>query len=151
MDEKIYLKTDIKFKNIVELLKFGFDYETNRGYFARTYSSQDYGYNNIQCREASRSFRDLLALCKTYFPNTTEKKLLSALIYLYRFNLCSQHCGDVNEFVFFQRSPKIWVSKKTNKEIFEFYIRDGGYYFESKYNEHYLIKLFYENKHRIKR
>jgi hypothetical protein len=75
---KIYLKTDQKFKNHIELLR----------YFYRDRQA-DVTYKNKECTKIQcepdrlRSFDDLYYLCKTYFPTITYKTVFKTLLRLY--------------------------------------------------------------------
>lgn len=51
-----------------------------------------------QCHCARRSFYDLLDICKTYFPKTTEEELAHLLVN--EENLCSFYCSDIQKVVF---------------------------------------------------
>lgn len=94
----IYLKNlpnDIL--NIEDLLSYGF---TNYQ-FAPTFYDKE--CTLLQCRSANRSFEDLLEICKTYFPNTTEVDLAKTLFNLNKkIRLHSLFCIDINKVVFYK-------------------------------------------------
>lgn len=89
---KIYLKepnlTDLK-----SLINNG--YSAN-GYFVRTFNDET--CISVQCRGgARRSFEDLLAISKTYFPKTTEVDLMKVLKQI---NIKFYFCSSVKKIVF---------------------------------------------------
>lgn len=94
--EKIYLKDGHKHATISDLLAFGFSNTDEVGMFARTYSDPD--CLKAQCHEARRSFSDIFAICKTYFPEATREEVAHTLLNM-RFMSCS-FCGDINKLVF---------------------------------------------------
>lgn len=103
---KIYLKLpkNKKFANITALLKYGYKGELFiRKGFAATYS--DKACKKQQCHnDANRSFEDLLIICKTYFPKTTEEQLAKSLYGLFKYNkLIVIFCDNINKLVFYRR------------------------------------------------
>ncbi len=94
---KIYLNTKKEFKNIEELIQYG--YTRNQEKFKRTYLDPKCKIQD--CHPARRSFGDLLLICKTYFPKTTEKELAKALFSLNKkTGLRASFCGTINKLVF---------------------------------------------------
>jgi len=92
---KIYLNTNKKFKDRQELLKWGF----KDGSFAITYYDPE--CRNEQCHSAWRSFGDLLLICRTYFPRTTEKGLAKTIFKLYdAIGLSPSFCYGIKKVVF---------------------------------------------------
>lgn len=74
----IYLKLpdNLHLNNIDELLIYGY----NNGFvyrFVETYA--DIECKQRECHSARRSFEDLLEICQTYFPETTERDLAKSL------------------------------------------------------------------------
>jgi hypothetical protein len=66
--------------------------------FPQTFFDKD--CTNLQCFEkAHRSFSDILILCQTYFPETTEKNLAN---YLINKKIDNLFCFDINKLVFFK-------------------------------------------------
>lgn len=75
---KLYFKQEKKAKNIEELIIYGFSgYNTYRS-FKKTYFDPE--LKKQQCHEASRSFEDLLSICRAYFPRTTKKTISKIII-----------------------------------------------------------------------
>lgn len=91
----IYFKNAEKAKTVNQLLKLG--YKT--ALFQETY--KDVEYKNIQCKSARRSFYDLLEICQTYFPKTTEKTLAKLLTKKYFSFYCKT--TDLLVFMVFQK------------------------------------------------
>lgn len=82
---KIYVKTDEKPKTVRNLLPLLFDRYTMDSLVlykgAETYSDKE--CQNIQCYKGRyRSFDDIYACCKTYFPAVTPKEVLYELLTL---------------------------------------------------------------------
>lgn len=96
---KIYLKTDKKFKSVQDLLEYGFISRFNaHGYFVITYSDPE--CTIIQCSAYRRSFEDLLAIAKTYFPSTTEVRLMNVLKKMLNGQLKFYRCSSIKKIVF---------------------------------------------------
>lgn len=74
--DKIYIQTDKRPKTVRELLRKLYSIEIVYNKVKRATST----YSNKECTilqcgpEKNRSFRDVYALCKTYFHNVSEKK-----------------------------------------------------------------------------
>lgn len=94
--EKIYLKGGHKHATVSDLLAFGFSNTDEVGMFARTYSDPD--CLEAQCHEARRSFSDIFAICKTYFPEATREEVAHTLLNM-KYMACT-FCGDINKLVF---------------------------------------------------
>jgi len=78
-EPKIYLKTDKEFKNINEVIYALYNHNYHFAY--ETYSNKE--CTDLQCSEGKlRSFDDIYYLCKTYFPDTTEKDVIYELVNL---------------------------------------------------------------------
>lgn len=98
--------------NIGELILLGFgniyvapqfaDPEKVNGYgFHKTYFDPE--CTKEECHCARRSFEDLLAICKTYFPRTTKKHLARLLYNLWltkKLNIATSFCPDIGAVVF---------------------------------------------------
>ena len=90
---KLYIKKP-NLKSLKDLIKSGYDKNGIR--FVATY--YDKSYKKIQCpNDRRRSFEDLLAVSKTYFPKTTQIQLMSVLKDLDIKWYC---CGYVKKIVF---------------------------------------------------
>lgn len=87
----IYFKGADTAHNIKELLENGFYKNT---LFQATYKDPE--YRILQCKVARRSFPDLLEICRTYFPKTTESDLARLLSIDYN----SFYCKDIGRLVF---------------------------------------------------
>lgn len=89
---KIYLKepdlTDLK-----SLIQYG--YSAN-GYFVTTFEDKELTKVQYHSR-ARRSFEDLLAISRTYFPETTEVDLMKVLIEI---KIKYYFCGSTRKIVF---------------------------------------------------
>lgn len=84
-------------ESLYEFLKIFFKFE--RYHCHPTYYDKDFRFE--QCRPARRSFEDLLALSKTYYPNTTEKELIEILHKLNEDDqVVASFCGDIEKLVF---------------------------------------------------
>lgn len=94
----IYVKGGDKAKTTAELLINNFAInEYNVFKFKPTY--HDAECTKLQCKQARRSFADLLEIVKTYFPSTTRNKL--AYIILNKVpNLICLYCEPTNMLVF---------------------------------------------------
>ena len=123
---------------IYELLKKGF--ESNYGMFLTTYTEKpqevphdeinrdefeddDCYYDKIvQCRPANRSFLDLVEICQTYFPETTENEVKKALIRACEdenFKLYTIFCDDIEEWVFFKATSPYDNTSRYIKSVLE--------------------------------
>ncbi len=96
---KLYLKLTSKdsFASPRDLINFLFS--NGRGestIFARA-TYYDFKCKKIQCLPSRRSFEDMLALVRTYFPNTRETTLAKIIR---NKNLNYSYCGDINKIVF---------------------------------------------------
>jgi len=104
---KIYFRSRKKPENmtgIKELLQNGYSGKYD-GNFKPTYS--DPKCQNQECHPARRSFDDLLTICKTYFPKTTQKELAKTLFELNEeIGLGGSYCITINKPVFFKRGIK---------------------------------------------
>lgn len=67
------------------------------GYFNTTYFDKE--CTKQQCHSARRSFYDLLDICKTYFPKTTEEELAHFLVN--EQNISCFYCRDIQKVVFY--------------------------------------------------
>lgn len=101
---KIYFKQKPgKRRGIKSLLKMGFE---NPYSFKRTFKDPE--YTKLEFRSARRSFGDLLLICKTYFPNTTEEKLAKTLLELHKeIGVRASYCTTINKVVFFKDPAKV--------------------------------------------
>lgn len=101
----IYFKTRKKPQNmtgIKELLRTGFGLKSNYGTFKETF--KDPKCTIPECHPARRSFGDLLDICRTHFPNTTEQELAKVMFELHdEIGLGGSVCGTINKPVFFVR------------------------------------------------
>jgi len=93
---KLYINTNKQFNDINELLTFCYP----TGDYFREYTYFDKECTQIQCSASRRSFEDLLSLCKTYFPETTEKDLMKTLIDM---GMRYYRCGGIGKIVFHYR------------------------------------------------
>lgn len=66
--------------------------------FVETYC--DEACTELQCREAYRSFEDLLEISRTYFPGTTEEQLAKVLFELNLVGLEASYCHEIQKVVF---------------------------------------------------
>jgi len=90
--KKIYFKDAENTKTITELLQAGY----STGYFQTTYKNKECTIS--QCHQsARRSFEDLLSITRTYFPRTSEIRLMQALIYI---DIPFYFCGYIKKIVF---------------------------------------------------
>ena len=105
----IYLDVELEEGDtIYELLRKGF--KGSYGQFVNTYTEPRGEYNLveeriIQCYQGNRSYLDLLEICRTYFPDTTENNLKRALMRASEdpeFKLFTIYCDDIEEWVFFR-------------------------------------------------
>lgn len=103
----IYFKSRKKPKNmsgIKELLRSGYT-GRNDGTFKQTF--EDEACTIPECHPARRSFGDLLAICKTHFPKTTEKELAKVVFELNKeIGLGGSYCNTIEKPVFFVRGVK---------------------------------------------
>lgn len=102
---KIYFKTRKKpenIKDIKELLKSGYT-KTQYGGFKKTFKNPE--LTIPECHSARRSFGDLLYICRTYFPKTTEKELAKTIFELNQeIGLGASICGTIQKTVFVRRA-----------------------------------------------
>jgi len=83
---KIYVKTQEKFKNHKELIKFLFKIYTTNG-FPETYSNKE--CTVLQCEaNKMRSFDNIYYIVKTYFPIISHKTVFKTLL------LCRRKSGN---------------------------------------------------------
>lgn len=137
----IYLK---KFKNtkpnsLIELIQTLYQY-------SNTYSVKSIQtYNDVNCTDLEcdedkfRSADALVELCKTYFPNTTEKEIFTALVNTIiiledkRFYLILSYCTDICKpvFYFYQNLVKSDINYSIDDANNDNSDEDG-YYYENK-------------------
>ena len=98
MERKIYFKQKPgKRRGIKSLLKMGF----NNFHFKKTYT--DIECTKEECHPARRSFGDLLLICRTYFPNTTEQQLAKTLRELSKeIGIRVSYCSTIDKIVFYK-------------------------------------------------
>lgn len=97
----IYFRTNSEINNIYDLLVDGFS--TMDGKFKITY--YDLELTSQECHSARRSFEDLLSICQTYFPETSEKELAKTLLEINNnIGLYSIYCSDIEKAVFRRNS-----------------------------------------------
>lgn len=87
----IYFKQAKGAIDVEDLFKKGFA----EGYFHKTYTDPE--CTSEQCHFARRSFKDLVEIAQTYFPETTEEQVANALVDKYK---CF-FCGGIKKWVFF--------------------------------------------------
>jgi len=126
-----------------------------------TYHNETCRFNQLQCMAGcNRSFGDMLELCATYFPGTTEEDLA----YIWK-DLCIKGrlntfcCPDINRIVSYfefleedEYTPEEiknfdWQSANWNSSIFDCYGYDN--YYEDDYSIE-AIKEFAEIKQKKK-
>lgn len=92
-----------KRRGIKSLLKMGFSGQSS---FNRTFKDPE--CTKLEFRRARRSFGDLLLICKTYFPNTTEEKLAKTLLELNKeIGVRASYCYTINKVVFLKDPRKV--------------------------------------------
>lgn len=134
----IYLKIPIgtEINNIKELL--GVLYSNNIYNDINDYYSITTYYDKectlIECSKLRRSFEDLLEICRTYFPSTTEEDLMKEL--LDSTYLKWSKCGDINKIVFYGLG-----FYKIDIEFFERYEKIYRLYSKNTYTLTDLIKI----------
>lgn len=104
---KIYFRLDSKPKNIIDLLKDGYNgfNSTLLHEFKPTY--KDEGLTKCECHAARRSFGDLLIICKTYFPKTQRKDLAKAIMKLNKqIGLRASYCNTIDKLVFLKQNNR---------------------------------------------
>lgn len=95
---KIYFKKNKEFDDIEELLEYG--YKGYNSSFKPTYIKTE-KTTFQECHPARRSFGDLLIICRTYFPETTEKQLAKTIFKLNKkIGLRASYCSTINKVVF---------------------------------------------------
>lgn len=78
----IYLKLKSKPKRLNTLLRKLFN-DCSHGFFGTVETFKDEDCTELQCRAGKfRSFDDVFEVAKTYFPQTTEKKVVETLFKL---------------------------------------------------------------------
>ena len=95
------MHTNKTFKNALQVLIWGYrnKLKHDKDYFCTTYDSA--ACNNMQCHEARRSFEDLLEICRTYLPNTTEVEVADAIYAMHkRYEVRPYFCHGVNKCVY---------------------------------------------------
>lgn len=89
---KLYIRNGNKAENIKELLQIWRD----GSYFLSTYIDENCETPEYNCGQR-RSFEDILKVCRTYFPNTTELELMSCLKEL---KTSFYYCSNIKKIVF---------------------------------------------------
>lgn len=93
----IYLKNPVTDKGLLSFLEDGFSAQYGKWFkFKETY--YDELCTELECKAARRSFLDLLEICQTYLPDTTDIKLAKALFELE--NMFCFICNDIGKLVF---------------------------------------------------
>lgn len=106
----IYFKDGSQAETLVDLINAGFS--RNR-YFTETYS-------DLECTEVQtyagkrRSFSDLLEIARTYFPDTTEKELMQALV---EARLFGCWCHNINKVTFMKADGSFLMSAYRSDEV----------------------------------
>jgi hypothetical protein len=100
MNNKIYLPpiNAIEVESLQDLIKSLYMDENGLLQTNARATFHDTEFTQLQCGYAKRSFEDLLCLAQTYFPETTEKDLMSVLKEL---SIGCWYCRDVQKMVFF--------------------------------------------------
>ena len=106
-------------------------YEFVKAYYVNktpaTYKEEDCNLKSLQCnKDANRSFQDMLWLCQTYFPDTTDKQLAVIWRKLYDNAIIEVfYCADIHKVVSYNDSnPGCWQSDDYH---------DLGWYYECEY------------------
>lgn len=97
----IYFREADSSKTIKELLLSGFiiRYIGSERKFVTTF--KDEACKDEDCYPARRSFNDLLWICRTYFPETTEEQLAKVLKELYEErSVRGLYCPNIHKIVF---------------------------------------------------
>ncbi len=101
---KIYTKIEEKYRgNIYEYLKAGFTHP-GQGVLKFVETYQDEECTITECHPARRSFEDLIEICKTAFPECTEKDVACVIMEMGKDpkNFVSTFfCPDIHKPVFF--------------------------------------------------
>jgi hypothetical protein len=109
----IYLKVpkNTVFEDIKALIIFGYTY--NGTHFVATYKESE--CITLECKPANRSFEDLLEICQTYFPNSTDVDLANTLYELNQtpLNLTYVYCADIHKSVYYLESSPFPFSDET--------------------------------------
>lgn len=136
----IYLRIPIgsEIHNIKELLYILY---SNHGYANFTY--RDKGLTILQCYGLRRSFEDLLEICQTYFPSTTEEDLMKEL--LDSTYLKWSKCGDINKIVFYE-----FGFNEIDVESFKKYVDLYDRYSKDTYKLETLVKIAEKVEHNRK-
>lgn len=103
----IYIQNFRNEENIYDFLNnnFSVPFHNTQHKFVMTYKDE---YCSIMdCHEARRSFEDLLEICQTYYPETTEEELAKTLFELHKKdNLQCLFCPDILKIVFIKWYPE---------------------------------------------
>ena len=104
---KLYINNEEVLKHKDDLYEFVKTYYEE--YTPATYTKEDCNLNSLQCTKGKyRSFQDMLYLCQTYFPDTTDKQLavvwrqlyknkIIDVLWCYDIHKVTSHCNDYPE------------------------------------------------------
>lgn len=104
--QKIYLELPYPLVTPIysfkDLIKWGYSSKADRYYLSDNFVSSYYDreLTKLQCKEARRSFEDLLSICNTYFPPVTEYQLAKHLYSLNKKYIKLMYCPTIRKIVF---------------------------------------------------
>ena len=122
--KKIYFE-NANTESIQSLLKSGFTYASGNIYkFVRTYN--DLEFRSEECHPARRSFLDLYYICKTYFPDVTQKEVATVMSKVN--NLGITYCSDIHKYVFYKAPyAYIYLNRYVNGDYSIYHINPERY------------------------
>lgn len=121
----IYLKTKKKFKDIEDLVEYGYKIPNAYG-FKPTFKNKECSI--FECHQnAYRSFDGLLEICQTYFPETTDKDLAKLIFKLHKkIGLIPSYCGTIKKIVFEKHIPSKTIDINNNLYLCEYTKKGDG-------------------------
>lgn len=137
--DKLYIK-DPKTDSLYSLIYNGFDCDdSSESGFDETFEDEEFTIS--QCKEgANRSFEDLLAVSRAYFPETTPKQLKDVLYTLNNEKaLTNLYCSNIGKWVFLHADTNEDWKGEIDNNNWTFEADDSDYY-EEKGKGEYTMK-----------
>lgn len=129
----IYFKNGESAFNLTGLLNLLYN-SHYLGYAHKTYSDKE--LTILQCKEARRSFYDLLEIVQTYFPQTTKEELAYRLLHMTGWSCF--YCDNIKKLVFVMDNDRFAARMGSKYDVD--YVDSTGICFNDikKWSENYI-------------
>lgn len=138
-NKKLYIVPHIEINSLNSLLKcLYWEVRTNNWKFYANPTFLDKECTKYECTASRRSFEDILCIARTYFPDVTEKDVLSEMKAL---NFDFLHCPDINKIVFMHNTGNSLITEnQLNKYPNKYY----KYCDDSTYTAEDLLEIYHQ-------